>query len=105
MLGRISCVSALVANTVGQSPVLNSSRLVSRRCRAAQQLEHSHHMPCSLQVGKIPKGLPHETATWWFPMPQFGQKLGYAVVICLIDLLESLSIAKALAAKNHYQLK
>lgn len=55
-------------------------------------------------VGKIPKGLPHETATWWFPMPQFGQKLGYAVVICLIDLLESLSIAKALAAKNHYQL-
>ena len=62
-------------------------------------------MPCFLQVGKIPKGLPHETATWWFPMPQFGQKLGYAVVICLIDLLESLSIAKALAAKNHYQLK
>ena len=49
--------------------------------------------------------MPHETATWWFPMPQFGQKLGYAVVICLIDLLESLSIAKALAAKNHYQLK
>ena len=28
-----------------------------------------------------------------------------AVVICLIDVLESISIAKALAYKNHYELK
>jgi sulfate transporter 4 len=55
-------------------------------------------------VGHIPKGLPGETVSWWFPIPNFGKKMGYAVIICLVDVLESVSIAKALAFKNHYEL-
>lgn len=52
------------------------------------------------------QGLPKETVTWWFPMPQnFSRIALLAVVICLIDVLESISIAKALAYKNRYELK
>lgn len=44
--------------------------------------------------------------TWWFPMPHnFSRIMLLAVVICLIDVLESISIAKALAYKNRYELK
>lgn len=56
-------------------------------------------------VGHIPKGLPGCTIGWWSPIPQVGKKLGYAIIICLIDVLESISIAKALALKNRYQIK
>ncbi|KAL3138605.1 hypothetical protein ABBQ32_006371 [Trebouxia sp. C0010 RCD-2024] len=55
-------------------------------------------------VGNIPKGLPGCTIGWWSPIPQVGKKLGYAIIICLIDVLESISIAKALALKNRYQI-
>ena len=55
-------------------------------------------------VGKIPKGLPGPTVSWWSPIPQVGKKFGYAIIICLIDLLESISIAKALALKNRYEI-
>lgn len=59
---------------------------------------------CVRVVGKVPKGLPHETATWWFPMSQVGSKVGLALLVCAIDVLESISIAKALAYKNQYEL-
>ena len=38
-------------------------------------------------------------------MEHFGKKIGLAIVVCLIDVLESISIAKALAYKNKYILK
>jgi hypothetical protein len=39
-------------------------------------------------------------------MPEnFSRIALLAIVICLIDVLESISIAKALAYKNHYELK
>ncbi len=59
-------------------------------------------------VGVIPKGLPHATVSWWNPpggIPQVGKKFSYAIIICLIDLLESISIAKALALKNRYEIR
>jgi len=34
----------------------------------------------------------------------FGEKFKLAVVVCLIDVLESISIAKALAYKHKYEL-
>lgn len=55
-------------------------------------------------VGNIPKGLPGATVAWWSPIPQVGRKFGYAIIICMIDLLESISIAKALALKNRYEI-
>lgn len=55
-------------------------------------------------VGTIPKGLPGATVGWWRPIPLVGKKFGYAIIICLVDLLESISIAKALALKNRYEI-
>ena len=55
-------------------------------------------------VGVVPKGLPHQTVSLWFPMEHVGKKAGLAVLVCLIDVLESISIAKSLAIKNRYEL-
>lgn len=38
-------------------------------------------------------------------MDMFGEKFKLAIVVCIIDVLESISIAKALAYKNRYYLK
>jgi len=46
--------------------------------------------------------------SWWNPpggIPRVGKKFSYAIIICLIDLLESISIAKALALKNRYEIR
>jgi hypothetical protein len=48
---------------------------------------------CVRVVGPIPKGLPRETVTWWFPMSHFKEKMGVAALVCAIDLMESVSIA------------
>ena len=34
----------------------------------------------------------------------FGDKFKLAVIVCLVDVLESISIAKALAYKHKYEL-
>ena len=34
----------------------------------------------------------------------FGEKFKLAIIVCLIDVLESISIAKALAYKHKYEL-
>lgn len=51
------------------------------------------------------QGLPDASWGWWFPMDHFGKKIALAIEVCLIDVLESISIAKALAYKNKYVLK
>lgn len=48
-------------------------------------------------VGSITGGLPGFTAAWWVPMDHFPQLATTAVVISFVSLLESISIAKALA--------
>ncbi|KAF8066266.1 SULTR2 [Scenedesmus sp. PABB004] len=55
-------------------------------------------------VGRIPTGLPAPTAAWWAPMPDFRRLAPLAVVVMVVDLLESTSIARALAAKGGYEL-
>ncbi|KAK9802855.1 hypothetical protein WJX73_009168 [Symbiochloris irregularis] len=66
---------------------------------------HLQRAPQNIRVvGTIPKGLPGASWGWFFPMEHFGKKLGLAIVVCLIDVLESISIAKALAYKNKYIL-
>lgn len=59
---------------------------------------------CVRVVGTVPKGLPHETVSWWFPMSHVGAKIVLALLVCAIDVLESISISKALAYKNQYEL-
>ena len=52
-------------------------------------------------VGHIPKGLPGYTGSKFFPfVGGVGKTFGLSIVICLIDLTESISIARALALKN-----
>ena len=48
-------------------------------------------------VGSITAGLPHLTVFWWLPMDHFWQLASTAVVISFVSLLESISIARALA--------
>ncbi|KAL3141752.1 hypothetical protein ABBQ32_004432 [Trebouxia sp. C0010 RCD-2024] len=48
-------------------------------------------------VGSITAGLPHLTIRWWLPMDNFWQLASTAVVISFVSLLESISIARALA--------
>ena len=52
-------------------------------------------------IGHIPRGLPGYTGDKFFPfVGSVGETLGLSVVVCLIDLTESISIARALAQKN-----
>lgn len=55
-------------------------------------------------IASIPKGLPRPTVDWWLPMPEFVKLIRVAVIVMLVDLLESTSIARALAYKNNYEL-
>ncbi|GLC36560.1 Proton/sulfate cotransporter 2 [Pleodorina starrii] len=55
-------------------------------------------------IGTIKAGLPKPTVGWWGPMPDFTDLLPIAIVVMLVDLLESTSIARALANKNKYEL-
>lgn len=45
----------------------------------------------------LPPGLPHPTVSWWLPVSDIGPMMRLAVVVMLVDLLESTSIARALA--------
>lgn len=38
-------------------------------------------------------------------MPDISRQIGLAIIVCMIDVLESISIAKALAYRNSYDLK
>ncbi|KAI8466625.1 MAG: proton/sulfate transporter [Monoraphidium minutum] len=55
-------------------------------------------------VGRIPAGLPPFTAATWAPIENVGDMMGLALVVMVVDLLESTSIARALARKNGYPL-
>ncbi|EFN58438.1 hypothetical protein CHLNCDRAFT_19800, partial [Chlorella variabilis] len=55
-------------------------------------------------IGNIPSGLPSFTGSWWLPLFDVGRQMTLAVLICMIDVCESISIAKALAKVNKYQL-
>ena len=102
------------------------SRQCHRRAWCAARLMHPlglcpvsvrHIAPCSqdLILSRVPsigsscaghvQGLPKASTGWFFPMDMFGEKFKLAVVVCIIDVLESISIAKALAYKNRYYLK
>ncbi|PRW56212.1 sulfate transporter [Chlorella sorokiniana] len=55
-------------------------------------------------IGKIPSGPPDFTAGWWLPLFNVSRQMVLAFLICMVDICESISIAKALARVNKYQL-
>eukprot|EP00667_Euglena_gracilis_P002370 EG_transcript_2371 len=61
--------------------------------------------PMNLRItGAIPSGIPGPTVDWFFPIDNLGSKMMLAVIVLLIDLLESISIARSMAQVNGYQL-
>jgi hypothetical protein len=53
-------------------------------------------IPCLSLLLLLP-GLPQPTIGWWGPINNLGPMLGLSAVVMLVDLLESTSIARALA--------
>lgn len=50
---------------------------------------------CSFSAGP-----PDFTAGWWLPLFNVSRQMVLAVLICMVDICESISIAKALARVN-----
>jgi hypothetical protein len=48
--------------------------------------------------------MPAFTGGWWLPLYDIQKELVLAVLVCLLDVVESTSIARALAQKNKYKL-
>jgi hypothetical protein len=55
-------------------------------------------------VGSIPKGMPDFTATLWLPLIDPARQLLLAVVICLLDICESMS-SELLESRGCAQIK
>uniref|UniRef100_A0A1D2AAL6 STAS domain-containing protein n=1 Tax=Auxenochlorella protothecoides TaxID=3075 RepID=A0A1D2AAL6_AUXPR len=55
-------------------------------------------------VGRIVPGLPAATVGWWLPLLAPARQLSLAAVVCLVDVCESISIARTLATANKYRL-
>lgn len=56
-------------------------------------------------VSYIPQGFPDFTVGLWFPMADFGALMQTAVAITIIGFMESIAIAKQLAAKHKYEIE
>jgi sulfate transporter 4 len=55
-------------------------------------------------IASIPAGFPNFTAGLWFPMDKFGDMITTSVSITIIGFMESIVIAKSLAAKHNYEV-
>lgn len=64
---------------------------------ASVYLFQLQHRASIAVVGGITGGLPQLTVDWWLPMNSLPQLVITAVVISFVSLLESISIARALA--------
>lgn len=53
-------------------------------------------------VKTIPHGLPPFTANMWVPVNYIDRLLPLSFIVMAVDMLESTSIARALARKNDY---
>lgn len=55
-------------------------------------------------VGKIPKGIPAPTTSHFETAGYFGKLLLTSLIVAGVGILETIGIAKALAAKNGYEI-
>jgi sulfate transporter 4 len=55
-------------------------------------------------VGTIPKGLPDSTIHYWTPLHGFDQLIPVVLSVALVGFMESISIAKKLAAFHKYSI-
>jgi sulfate transporter 4 len=55
-------------------------------------------------VGHIPKGIPSPSTSHFQTKGQFGKLFLTALMVTGVGILETIGIAKALAAKNGYEI-
>jgi sulfate transporter 4 len=60
--------------------------------------------PIIKDIGEIPAGLPGFTGSWWLPLYYPSQQVILALIICLMDVAESVTVARVLAQRNRYKL-
>jgi hypothetical protein len=66
------------------------------------QLDGIHANPSLPTKAPCVAGLPPFTGDEWTPLVNTGRQIGLAVIICLVDVCESISIAKAMARVNKW---
>lgn len=78
-------------------------------CNWAYLRDCGHHLNLGANgvptVTYIPQGFPNFTVGLWFPMADFGALMQNAVAIPIIGFMESIAIAKQLAAKHKYEIE
>ena len=90
------CAPALPANTHACS----AARIVAC-CRPAR---HTPHRRWLLTYTRAAAGLPSATISQWLPLEHGGRQLYTAVIVFLVDFMESLSIAKAIGRRHNYEI-
>ena len=78
--------------------------LPGTRCASLPRTHRRRSPPPTLPPSPPGTGLPDFTAGWWFPLYEAGAQLELAILVCLVDIVESTSIARALAQQNKYIL-
>jgi sulfate transporter 4 len=62
------------------------------------------YTPIIKDIGEIPSGMPDFTVGWWLPLYYPSKQVVLALIICLMDVAESTTVARALAQRNRYKL-
>jgi len=94
-----TCVSNITGCVTTATACLTASTCVIKVPKANKTTN-----PLIKPVGAIPQGMPNFTAGWFFPMSNFGSEIVLAIIICMVDICESISIAKAMALRRHYEI-
>ena len=101
------CLGGMAGWRAGMAGCAARRAEASRR-RRWQRAANLPAAPAAAAAGLPPAaaaaGLPPVTISWWFPLYETGKMITLALLICLVDVCESVSIAKALAQRNHYRL-
>eukprot|EP00906_Rhabdomonas_costata_P008746 RCo012416 len=92
-------VSSVCLSGVTPTPATPTSCPISTSTKKS-----SSSAPPIAILGPVPQSLPQFTGSWFTPLYDLGQQLALACVICLVDICESISIAKAMAHKKRYEL-
>jgi Sulfate permease family len=110
-----TCIDAMPSMPAGYHEHWKSMCSFGRQWRTHRHHEVCHttytkrlkdsHMTNHIQVrtvGRVPAGLPPGTLRWWLePEENLADLLRVAAPLALVGLMESIAIAKALAAAAH----
>lgn len=61
--------------------------------------------PIIKDIGYVPPGLGQVSVGWWFPLFNSSKELVLAAIICILDILESTTVARTIAQQHRYKLQ